>query len=134
MVLTRSRVWASRRSVADVDDETAKLAEDVKQSVGWMHDFERTLAEEDPEFFRALAGLLKVVYARQSAIPIKYKMLISIALGAARQAPGIKAHVEKALGHGATRTEIVEAIEMASTKFGNAALAHGAKGLDTNVG
>ena len=73
-----------------------------------------TFSEWDPEFLEAYLRLRNVPF-RNGPLPKKYKELILVAINAATThlyAPGVRRHIRNALQHGATRNEILEAIEL----------------------
>lgn len=72
------------------------------------------LRELDPEFMEAYLAFRSVPH-RNGPLPQKYKELIMIAINAATThlyAPGVRRHMRNALNHGATREEILEAIQL----------------------
>lgn len=68
----------------------------------------------NPEFLEAYLQLRSVPF-RQGLLEPKVKELILIAINAATThlyGPGVRRHIRNALAHGATREEIVEAIQL----------------------
>lgn len=73
-----------------------------------------TFADWDPAFLEAYLQLRNVPM-RNGPLPPKMKELILVAINAATThlyAPGVRRHIRNALQHGATREEILEAIEL----------------------
>lgn len=105
------------REVAPLDERRAALKADFESRRGYWHDFWDGLLELDPDFFEA--------YVRFSAHPWtsgvlepKVKELIYTAFDASAThmyVPGLRQHIENALGHGATPAEVMEVFELAST-------------------
>lgn len=72
------------------------------------------LRELDPEFMEAYLAF-RSVPQRNGPLPQKYKELILIAINAATThlyGPGVRRHMRNAIAHGATREEILEAIQL----------------------
>lgn len=73
-----------------------------------------TLEQWDPAFMEAYVQLRNVPF-RNGPLPRKYKELILIAINAATThlyAPGVRRHIRNALQQGASRAEILEAIQL----------------------
>lgn len=76
-----------------------------------------SLLRLDPAFVEAYAGFAAVPW-RKNHLPDKVKAFIGLAASAAAThlyGPGIDAHLQVALAHGATREELVEVLELIST-------------------
>ncbi|HWL28017.1 MAG TPA: carboxymuconolactone decarboxylase family protein [Burkholderiaceae bacterium] len=72
------------------------------------------LRELDPEFMEAYLAF-RSVPQQNGPLPQKYKELILIAINAATThlyGPGVRRHMRNAIAHGATREEILEAIQL----------------------
>ena len=70
--------------------------------------------ELDPEFLEAYLAF-RSVPQNQGPLPQKYKELILVAINAATThlyGPGVRRHVQNAFSAGATREEILEAIQL----------------------
>lgn len=68
----------------------------------------------DPEFMEAYLAF-RSVPQRNGPLPQKYKELILVAINAATThlyAPGVRRHMRNALNAGATREELLEAIQL----------------------
>jgi len=94
------------------------LARMRRQRGGHVHNVFEYLAEIDPEFLQAYNDLavLNFNYAEAAqgrAIDAKTKELIAVALLAAVRGNTTRQHIKRALALGATRREVVEALEMA---------------------
>ena len=84
-----------------------------KLSQDWNPIWEQ-LAEFDPEFLEAYLTFRNVPH-RNGPLPQKVKELIMIAINAATThlyAPGVRRHMQNAIRAGATREEILEAIQL----------------------
>lgn len=83
----------------------------------WGEPWQRML-ELDPAFVRAYLHFAAVPWTGEQHLEPKVKEFVSLAADAAAThlyEPGIRQHVAAALGHGATREEIMEVIELTST-------------------
>lgn len=73
-----------------------------------------TICEWDPEFMERYLAFRSVPH-RNGPLPPKYKELIMIAINVAAThmyGPGVRRHIQNALEKGATREEILEAIQL----------------------
>ncbi|MBF6570115.1 MAG: carboxymuconolactone decarboxylase family protein [Candidatus Binataceae bacterium] len=87
---------------------------DAQRKSGDWNPLWSTFSEWDPEFLEAYLRLRNVPF-RKGPLPKKVKELILVAINAATThlyAPGVRRHIRNALQHGATREEILEAIEL----------------------
>ncbi len=89
------------------------LLEEIKAKRGFILDFHRLLAEEDPQFLRRYEDMVSAAYANDRTLDKKTKELIFItALMSLEAEPShIGAHMKLALEHGATKKEILEVLE-----------------------
>ena len=109
-----------------VDDELIHVnlsprQQEIKESYiaargSWGEPWE-TVLQIDPEFVAAYLDLYLVPW-RKNHLSAKFKELCYISINAAAthlHLPGIRSHITKALELGATRHEIIEVLELAST-------------------
>ena len=75
------------------------------------------LAEIDPDFAEAYEDLYENVVCKDDPLPVKYKELIVMVLLAARRVDP-DGHIKRALKHGATKEEIVDAFKVAMIPAG----------------
>lgn len=83
----------------------------------WGESWERML-ELDPAFVRSYVHFSGVPWTTASHLEPKVKEFVHIAADAAAThlyEPGIRQHIDAALGHGATPAEIMEVLELTST-------------------
>ena len=93
---------------------TATPYTDAQRASGDWNPLWTTFSEWDPEFLEAYLRLRNVPF-RNGPLPKKYKELILVAINAATThlyGPGVRRHIRNALQHGATRNEVLEAIEL----------------------
>jgi alkylhydroperoxidase/carboxymuconolactone decarboxylase family protein YurZ len=105
------------REVAPLDERRAALKADFEARRGYWHDFWDGLLELDPDFFEAYVGFSAHPWEHGVLEP-KVKELIYTAFDASAThmyVPGLRQHIENALGYGATPAEVMEVFELAST-------------------
>lgn len=86
----------------------------------------RFMAGVDIDFLEAYERIYELTAVRRGRLPAKFKELIVVAAVAiSGYGPGIKDHVRRALRLGATKEEIVEALQSASFHTGALTLVHG---------
>jgi alkylhydroperoxidase/carboxymuconolactone decarboxylase family protein YurZ len=109
-----SQSW---RGSSALDDRRAALRADFEAKRGYWHGFWDGLLELDPAFFQAYVDFSAYPWANGVLEP-KVKELIYTAFDASAThmyVPGLRQHIENALGHGATPAEVMEVFELAST-------------------
>jgi AhpD family alkylhydroperoxidase len=98
-------------------DETAEkrreeLLRKMREQRGYMLGPWEFMAEKDPDFMEAYNNLYSKGLSDGKALPIKTRELIAIAILAFRgRTDGVYEHTKRALRHGATKQELLEAIE-----------------------
>lgn len=84
------------------------------------------MAGVDIDFLEAYERIYELTAVRRGRLPAKFKELIVVAAVAiSGYGPGIKDHVRRARRLGATKEEIVEALQSASFHTGALTLVHG---------
>jgi alkylhydroperoxidase/carboxymuconolactone decarboxylase family protein YurZ len=107
---------------ADIAERYAQIQEDR----GYNFDTFAWLAERDPEFEKVRLAAVEMTYTRKdSPLPAKYRELIVVGLLAFRMYHSVSKHIARALREGATVTEVIHALEMASIPGGQATLHFG---------
>ena len=92
--------------------------------------FTAWLAQEDPEFMRARAPLSTLSFGEGKELSIKYKEMVIVGILAFRgHQDGCVAHMRRAIEHGATRRELLEAIQAAAVPGGGPTLSTGVQAL-----
>jgi len=93
-----------------------QIIENMSKKRGYTYASYRQLAEEDPVFLETYNQLYELVMLRKRIFPEKIKELFFLCAIAARN-PGdttaMRNHMKRALEKGATKQEIVEAVECA---------------------
>jgi len=96
--------------------ETEKQAfvDKMYKERGYILDFHKVMAAEDFDFLQAYNQMLEAVYTKQRTLDAKTKeILFTVILTAVKaNVDHIKAHLKAALDYGATKQEILEALEL----------------------
>jgi alkylhydroperoxidase/carboxymuconolactone decarboxylase family protein YurZ len=89
------------------------------------------VAREDPEYVKARAPLAELSVGAGKALPIKYREMVIIGILAFRggSMEGMLAHLRRAIQHGATKRELLEAIQSAAVPGGGPTFSAGARAL-----
>ena len=88
------------------------------------------LAKEDPEYARARQPLSDLSFGDGKELAIKYREMVAIGIIAFRgRQDGVVAHMRRAIQHGATKRELLEAIQSAAVPGGGPTLSTGVQAL-----
>jgi alkylhydroperoxidase/carboxymuconolactone decarboxylase family protein YurZ len=88
------------------------------------------LAREDPEYARARGPLSVLSIGEGKELSVKYREMIIIGILAFRgRQDGVVAHMRRAIEHGATKRELLEAIQSAAVPGGGPTLSSGLQAL-----
>jgi len=88
------------------------------------------LAREDPQYAAARQPLSAVSFGAGKERSIKHKEMVVIGVLAFRGSKdGVVAHMRRAVEHGATKRELLEAVEAAAVPGGGPTLSAGVQGL-----
>ena len=102
----------------------------IQRVRGYLPEEWAYLAEKDPDFWDAYNTLYEKVIVDGKALPAKIKELIVIGVLSYREVEqGVCNHAKRALRLGATRQELLEAVETVLVPGGSPALRAGLKGL-----
>ena len=95
-------------------DEKQAYVDKMYRERGYILDFHKVMAAEDFEFLKAYNELIEAGYTKQRTLDPKTKeILYTVILTAAKASVDhIKAHIKLALDYGATKQEVLEALEM----------------------
>jgi alkylhydroperoxidase/carboxymuconolactone decarboxylase family protein YurZ len=105
-----------RTGPAPLDAEQERIKADFTLKRGYWHTFWDEMLELDPEVFEAYTNFSAHPWTSGTLSP-KVKEFVYIAFDTAAThlyVPGLKAHIENAVGYGATPQEILEIMEIAS--------------------
>ena len=102
----------------------------AQQASPYGYPFWEWVAREDPEYARARAPLAELSVGEGKALSIKYREMVIIGILAFRgRQEGIVAHMRRAIAHGATKRELLEAIESAAIPGGGPTFSAGVRAL-----
>jgi alkylhydroperoxidase/carboxymuconolactone decarboxylase family protein YurZ len=89
------------------------------------------VAREDPEYVKARQPLSELSVGEGKALPIKYREMVIIGILAFRGSSleGMLAHMRRAIQYGATKRELLEAIQSAAVPGGGPTFAAGCRAL-----
>ncbi len=118
-----------------MDIEGEKLLEEIKVKRGFVLDFHRLLAEEDPQFLRRYEDMVSAAYADVRTLDKKTKELIFIAalMSLEAEPTHIGAHMKMALEYGASKKEILEVLECVYPPCGTLRFMNGLKAFEQAV-
>lgn len=92
--------------------KSKQLIEEMKKDRGYVYPEWDFVANMDPDFMKAYNDLYKVASKEGKALSAKAKEFIMIGILSYRGArDGVKTHILRAIRLGATKVEILEAIE-----------------------
>lgn len=98
------------------DERRAQLKEEFTRNRGYWHEFWDGVLALDPDFFEAYTDFSSHPW-KHGVLEPKVKELIYCAFDVSAThlyVPGLKLHIENAIGYGATARELMEVIELAS--------------------
>ena len=88
------------------------------------------VAKEDPEYVAARQPLSEISLGEGKALSIKQKEMVIIGILAYRgRENGVVAHMKRAIQHGATKRELLEAVEAAAVPGGGPTFSTGVQAL-----
>jgi alkylhydroperoxidase/carboxymuconolactone decarboxylase family protein YurZ len=89
------------------------------------------VAREDPDYVKARAPLAELSVGEGKALPIKYREMVIIGILAFRggSMEGMLAHLRRAVQYGATKRELLEAIQSAAVPGGGPTFSAGVRAL-----
>ena len=113
-----------------VEKKVKDLIEKMEKERGYLQGGWRYLATKDVDFMEAYNNLYGLGLNAGKALPVKVRELIAIGLLAFRGSEGgVYEHMKRALKHGATKQELMEALETAMIPGGAPTLGTGLKAL-----
>ena len=123
---------SSRRSV---QKRIADLSATSKRPTGkaaspYGYPFWDWVAKEDPEYIAARQPMSELSFGEGKELSIKHKEMVIIGILAFRgRKDGCVAHMKRAIQHGATKRELLEAIESAALPGGGPTFSTGVQAL-----
>ncbi len=111
-------------------DERSLIEKMKRERQGKISRTHTLLAQNDIEFARRYDDLFELLMTRDRELTVKQKELIVIGMLAAKgQFGGLAIHIQRALGIGISRNQILEALELAMLYGGADSLIFGADAL-----
>jgi alkylhydroperoxidase/carboxymuconolactone decarboxylase family protein YurZ len=103
----------------------------AQEASPYGYPFWEWVAREDPDYVKARKPLMELSVGEGKALPIKYREMVIIGILAYRggNPDGILAHMRRAIEHGATKRELLEAIQSAAVPGGGPTFSAGARAL-----
>jgi alkylhydroperoxidase/carboxymuconolactone decarboxylase family protein YurZ len=106
----------------------AKPAAGPKNPYGYP--FWEWVAKEDPEYVKARQPLSALSIGEGKELSVKHREMVIIGILAFRgRKEGVIAHMRRAIAHGATKRELLEAIQSAAVPGGGPTFSTGAQAL-----
>jgi alkylhydroperoxidase/carboxymuconolactone decarboxylase family protein YurZ len=103
---------------------------DGKTASPYGYPFWDWVAKEDPEYVKARQPLSALSIGEGKELAIKYREMVIIGILAFRgRQEGVLAHMRRAIDHGATKRELLEAIQSAAVPGGGPTFSSGAQAL-----
>jgi len=107
-----------------------KLLADMERERGYVSAPKWYVARIDPDFMEAYNDLYNSGLRAGKALPVKTRELVAIAILAYRgRENGVYEHMKRALRHGATKRELLEAVETTIVPGGGPTFDTGIKAL-----
>jgi alkylhydroperoxidase/carboxymuconolactone decarboxylase family protein YurZ len=102
----------------------------VKSASPYGYPWATWLAREDPAYAAARAPLSALSVGEGKELSVKHREMVIIGILAFRgRDDGIVAHMRRAVEHGATKRELLEAVQAAAVPGGGPTLSAGVKAL-----
>jgi alkylhydroperoxidase/carboxymuconolactone decarboxylase family protein YurZ len=95
------------------DDRGERLIAEMRRTRGYVYPEWELIARQDPDFMEAYDGLYQKALGTDAHLPVKYRELVALGILAFRGAgtDALVNHVRRAMAHGATRAEVLGALE-----------------------
>lgn len=103
---------------------------DVKAASPYGYAFWDWLAQEDPDYVTARQPITALSVGEGKELSVKYREMVIIGILAYRgRQDGVVTHMRRAIDHGATKRELLEAIYAAAVPGGGPTLSSGVQAL-----
>ena len=101
-----------------------------KTASPYGYPFWEWVAKEDPDYVTARGPLMELSVGEGKELSIKYREMVIIGILAFRgRDEGVVAHMRRAVEHGATKRELLEAVYAAAVPGGGPTLSSGVQGV-----
>jgi alkylhydroperoxidase/carboxymuconolactone decarboxylase family protein YurZ len=111
--------------------KSAALIRKMKRARGYLYPEWELGASLDPDFFEAYDGLYRQALAKSGRLPVKYRELVALGILAFRgvDTQALANHIRRAYEHGATRDELLGALEATMVPGGAVTFLNGLRAL-----
>src|SRR6266568_5183384 len=121
---------SARRPPAKASRAAVATSKPKKVGSPYGYPFWDWVAKEDPEYFRARQPLSDLSIGEGKELSIRHREMVIIGILAYRgRHEGVIAHMRRAIEHGATKRELLEAIQSAAVPGGGPTFSTGAQAL-----
>ena len=104
----------------------------MSERAGYGYAWMDWLAQEDPEYMQVRQPFSSFSTGEGQALSIKYREMVMIGILAFRsRQEGVVAHMRRAIAHGATKRELLEALYAAQVPGGGPTLSTGVQAIMT---
>ena len=115
------------------DDRAERLRAEALKDRGYIYPEWELVAREDPDFMASYNQYYRDALSRDAGLSIKYREMVALGIlcyrGASQDA--LVNHIKRAMEHGATRAEILGALEAAAIPGGAPTFLTGVRALVT---
>jgi alkylhydroperoxidase/carboxymuconolactone decarboxylase family protein YurZ len=113
------------------DDRAERLRAEALKDRGYIYPEWELVAREDPDFMASYNQYYRDALARESGLPIKYREMVALGVLCFRGASegALVNHIKRAFEHGATRAEVIGALEAAAIPGGAPTFLTGVRAL-----
>lgn len=107
-----------------------RLVAAMRRARGYLYPEWELVARDAPEFMAAYDELYRRALATDARLPVKYRELVALGILAFRgERQGLANHIRRALAHGATRAEVLGALEATIVPGGALTFLNGLRAL-----
>jgi alkylhydroperoxidase/carboxymuconolactone decarboxylase family protein YurZ len=115
------------------DDRAERLRAEALKDRGYIYPEWELVAREDPDFMASYNQYYRDALSRDTGLSIKYREMVALGIlcyrGASQDA--LINHIKRAMEHGATRAEVLGALEAAAIPGGAPTFLTGVRALVT---
>jgi len=121
---------SARRPPAKASRASVATSKPKKAGSPYGYPFWDWVAKEDPEYFSVRQPLSDLSIGEGKELSVKHREMVIIGILAFRgRQEGVVAHMRRAIDHGATKRELLEAIQSAAVPGGGPTFSSGAQAL-----
>ena len=121
---------SARRPPAKASRASVATSRPKKSGSPYGYPFWDWVAKEDPEYFRARQPLSDLSIGEGKELSVKHREMVIIGILAFRgREEGVATHMRRAIQHGATKRELLEAIQSAAVPGGGPTFSMGVQAL-----